>query len=185
MSDSSRAIRLAGLLACALACSLALGACSGDDSAADTPRAEQTQALWNPCDGLPVRDVSNAVGTRMTVETGKPNDPLCRFTPATDGGPVITSSYQLFSAGLDAAWKTMGDFDGASVTEPTVGQADAARLVVRVTDQQLYVTGFVQDDDLIQVVDLVDPAPFTRPTVVAGVTSMLAMLSKHALTSGR
>ena len=52
------------------------------------------------------------------------------------------------------------------------------------TTQQLYVSGFVQNGDLIQTVDAVDPKPFDRRRVVGAVTWALGELSAHAPESG-
>ena len=74
----------------------------------------------------------------------------------------MDANYVLFPGGLDAAWET----DGPAPRPPTVTDSEGARAPTTPgssstsTTQQLYVTGFVQNGDLIQTVDAVDPTPF-------------------------
>ena len=96
----------------------------------------------------------------------------------------MDANYLLFPEGLDAAWETMGRPETATVTTPNVRGADDTRLVVDADAQQLYVSGFVQNGDLIQTVDAVDPKPFDRRQVVDAVTWALGELSDHAQESG-
>ena len=58
--------------------------------------------------------------------------------------------------------------------------ADAAKIVVDFDDRQLFVSGFVQNGDLIQTVDVVDPQPYDSTGVVRGVRSVLAEFSAAA-----
>jgi len=156
-----------------------LAGCGGDDGpppAAPTP----TQALWNPCDALDAKGVGQEFGGPVTEEDGTPTSPVCSFTPATEGDPVVDANYQIFPAGLDAAWKTMGRSDTATVTSPKVRGADDTRLVVDSDDDQLYVSGFVQNGDLIHTVDAVDPKPYDRRRLMRAVTWTLGRLSAHA-----
>lgn len=177
-------IRRPGLLL-AVAGLLALAACSEGEDPATQPAPSATPALWSPCDGLDTRQVDRALG----ISSSEPSDgggtaATCRFTPRTEGGPVLDANYLLFPDGLDAAWQTMGDFEGATVTEPDVAGADDARLVVTADADQLYVSGFVQNGELIQTVDVVDPQPYSRSEVSGGVRQVLAQLSEHAADSG-
>lgn len=156
-----------------------LAGCSGDDGpppAAPSP----TEALWNPCDALDGRGVERAFGGRVTEENGTPTSPVCSFTPQTEGDPVLDANYVLFPAGLDAAWETMGRSETATVTSPRVRGADDTRLVVDSDEDQLYVSGFVQNGDLIQTVDAVDPEPYDRRRLERAVTWALGQLSDHA-----
>ena len=63
--------------------------------------------------------------------------------------------------------------------------ADDTRLVVDSDAQQLYVSGFVQNGDLIQTVDAVDPKPYDRRQVVGAVTWALGELSDARAGVGR
>ncbi|MET0525323.1 MAG: hypothetical protein ABWZ91_11000 [Nocardioides sp.] len=167
----------------ALALPLLAVGCGDDDGpapAAPTP----TEALWNPCDALDAKGVNREFGTSATEDAGTPTSPSCSFAPNTDGDPVVDANYVLFPEGLDAAWETMGRSETAQVTSPKVRGADDTRLVVDFDARQLYVSGFVQNGDLIQTVDAVDPEPFDRRRVVGAVTWALGELSAHAQESG-
>jgi len=163
----------------ALLLPLVLTAC-GDEDGPPPAAPSPTEALWNPCDALDTRDVGREFGGRVTKENGTPTRPLCSFTPATRGDPVVDAGYRLFSAGLEAAWETMGRSKTATVTRPKVRGADDTRLVVDSDDDQLYVTGFVQNGDLIQTVDAIDPKPYDRARLERAVTWAMGRLSEHA-----
>ena len=163
----------------AVAALLLLASCSGDDDP-PAPTATPTEALWNPCDSLDLRDVSTWFGAGFTEDAGTPDAPVCTFTPDDDGGPVVDANYMLFPEGLDAVFDAMTGLDPDDVREVQVPGADAARLVVDFDDSQLFVSGFVQNGDLIQTVDVVDPKPYDQTKVVRAVRSILAEFSAAA-----
>jgi hypothetical protein len=164
---------------------LLLAGCGEDGVGAKPDLPTETPALWNPCDVLDAQFIEQHLDTVAEENDGEPSAPQCRFAPAAESGqPVVEVNYQLFSGGLDAAWDRMGQPDDADVTEPVITGADAARVVTSVVEKQLYVTGFVQNGDLIQVVNVVDPAPYDERAVVAGVKQVLTRLSTHAEKSG-
>lgn len=161
---------------------LSLTACSDDKT--DPPKIdEDPPAVWNPCAGLAKPALQRAFGVDFTKEDGEPTAPRCTFTPVETGGPALDANYMLFPAGLDAAWNSMGTLAG-DVEELEVEGADDARLVVKFAQGSLLVTGFVQNGDLIQMVNLVDPSPHDRAVDVAGVRTVLAALSAHANANG-
>lgn len=175
-------MRSAAVLAGAV---LLLAGCGAEEPAPDPGLPTETPALWNPCDVLDARFVENAFGTVAEEIDGEPTAPQCRFAPEEKSGqPVVEVNYQLFSGGLDAAWDRMGQPEHADVTEPVIAAADAARVVASVVKKQLYVTGFVQNGDLIQVVNAVDPAPYDEAAVIDGVEQVLIRLSRHAEDAG-
>ncbi|MDO9494932.1 MAG: hypothetical protein Q7J48_04455 [Nocardioides sp.] len=157
---------------------LSLAAC-GDDATTPPTIDEEPPAVWNPCAGLAKPAMERAFGVGFTKEAGEPTAPRCTFTPTVVGGPALDANYMLFPAGLDAAWDSMGTLAG-EVEEVDVAGADDARLVVKFAQGSLLVTGFVQNGDLIQIVNLVDPAPHDRTVDVAGVRTVLAAMSAHA-----
>ncbi len=162
---------------------LLLAGCGGDDLGKKPDLPDETPALWNPCDALDARFVEREFGSVTTEEHGTPTEPECRFKPEEKSGQaVVTSSYLLFSGTLDDAWETMGQPADADVTEPEIDGADSARVVVSVVRKQLYVTGFVENGDLIQSINVVDPTPYDEQQIVAGVQDALTALSKHAVT---
>lgn len=172
------------LLAAVVPAALLLAGC-GDDVAPKPDLPDETPALWNPCDVLDPAFIERQIGTVAKENDGKPTEPVCRFAPdERSGQPVVTANYLLFAGGLDDAWDTMGQPEDADVTQPEIPEADAARVVVSVVKRQLYVTGFVQNGDLIQNVDVVAPAPYDRQRVVRGVEQVLTRLSTHAEESG-
>ena len=73
---------------------------------------------------------------------------------------MIDANYMLFPEGLDAVFDAMTDLDPDDVRVVQVAGADAAKIVVDFDDRQLFVSGFVQNGDLIQTVDVVDPQPY-------------------------
>ncbi|UMG94740.1 HAMP domain-containing histidine kinase [Nocardioides sp. TF02-7] len=164
--------------------------CSWPAAAARSSARSRTCPTRRPRSGTPAtrstRGSSSGCSVRRPPRSpGTPTAPECRFRPDGDSGePVVTSSYLLWPGTLEDAWETMGQPADADVSEPRIPGADAARVVVDVVERQLYVTGFVQNGDLIQNVNVVDPAPFDRQRVVAGVRSVLTVLSEHALESG-
>ncbi len=185
VADGSRA-RQRVAAACGVVLLLGLAGCGGDDKAAPEPdQPSETPALWNPCDAIDPAFVEAAFGSVAKEVNGTPTEPDCRFTPdEASGDPVVVASYLQFAGGLDAAWETMGQPEDAKVTEPVIEGADAARIVTDVVERQLYVTGFVQNGVLIQNVNVVDPAPYDREAVLAGVRRTLAAFSRHAVEAG-
>lgn len=135
---------------------------------------------WNPCDSLEVAEVSGWFGGSYAKDAGTPEALACTFTPDAEGAPVIDANYQLFDTGLDVLFDAMTGLDPDDVTDVRVPGADAAKVVVDFDDSQLFVSGFVQNDDLIQTVDVIDPLPYDRARVVRGVRSMLAEFSAAA-----
>ncbi len=155
-------------------------ACSGDHDPAAQPTATPTEALWNPCDALDLDDVAAWFGGEFTEEVGTATAPLCAFTPEVEGGPAVDANYLLVAGGLDAVFESMTDLDPDDVADVAVPGADAAKVVVDFDDSQLFVSGFVQNDDLIQTVDVVDPTPYDKVQVVRAVRSILADFSAAA-----
>ena len=124
--------------------------------------------------------MSRLLDADLRLNAGTPEAPICSLTPTEDGGPVVDANYQLVSLGLDAIFDSMSDLDPDDVTTVPVPGADDARIVVDFDDQQLYVSGFVQDGDLIQTVDVVDPQPYDRDRVVRAVRQILRLFSDAA-----
>lgn len=182
MSEPHRSRRRLATLLGALTLAGTLAACGGDAPTTDPAAAVPTTPLWNPCDGLSAEGVGGVLGAEVTMDAGRPASPRCAFAPAEEGGAAIDANYVLFPAGLDEAWDTMGTLDG-TVTNPAIALADDARIVVNTQDESLLVTGFVQNDDLIQVVNLVDPAPYDRTVGLRAVRQVMTDLSAHAQDS--
>jgi hypothetical protein len=162
----------------------ALAGCGGDDEGPPPAAPSSTQALWNPCDALGAGGLGRRLGATVVEDDGTATEPRCGFTPEAEGDPVVAATYQIFSAGLDEVWRTMGHSETATVTRPRVAGADATRLVVEVDHAQLFVTGFVQNGDLIQTVNAIDPEPFDRARVSGAVVWALGRLSAHAEDAG-
>lgn len=164
-----------------------LAAACGDDGDVGTKPDLPTEppALWNPCDALDTTFVEEQFGARTTKEDGTPTAPDCRFVPEEGSGdPVLDANYQLFGGSLDEFWEQMGQGEDADVRQPAVPGADAARIVVAAEEDQLYVTGFVQNGMLFEVVNLVDPAPYDEERAVRGMRAALEALTRHADENG-
>lgn len=174
------------VLASLAAAGLLLAGCGGEEVGAKPDLPTETPALWNPCDAMDAAFVEEHFGAAVTEQSGTLTKPECRFTPvsADAGDPVVTANYILFPGTLEDAWKTMDQPEDADVRTPPIDGADDARVVVNATEEQLYVTGFVQNGDLVQQVDVVDPAPYAQKRIVRGVEAALTALSAHAATSG-
>ncbi|MCX6398606.1 MAG: hypothetical protein NTX33_01580 [Propionibacteriales bacterium] len=160
---------------------LLLAGCGSEDVGAKPDLPSETPALWNPCDALDATFVKKHFGSDTTENAGTPTSPECRFAPAKDSGDAaLTANYQLFGGTLDEFWDQMGVPATADVRKPAVPGADDARIVVDAAKDQLYVTGFLQNGNLFEVVNLVDPAPYDEKRAVRGVEATLTSLSAHA-----
>jgi len=139
-------------------------------------------ALWNPCDALSPALIEQELGPRTRELDGTPTAPDCRFVPLDKkaGDPVVSANYQLTPGNLGQYWKAMGQQKTADVTRPKIALADDARVVTSVKGHQLAVTGFVQNGDLYQVINIVDPAPYDKARTEKGIEALLTALSKHA-----
>lgn len=178
-------MRRARQVAAALAPAVLLLAGCGEDVGEKPDFSDSEKpALWNPCDVLDAEWVAREFGVRTTEENGSPTAPECRFRPETEGEAVITAEYVQFSGTLKEAWEQMTPGSGADVRTPRIGGADDARLVVDRTEENLSLTGFVENGDLIQIVNVVDPAPYRAEELQRGVRRMLGVLSEHAVDSG-
>lgn len=162
--------------------------CSGDSTESKAPEAavtadpEPSPAIFNPCDGLDAEQVSDALGVEVTMDDGSATSPRCAFNPGVEGAPVLDANYSLFPDGLDAVFASMTELDPEAVRKVDVAGADAARIVTDFDDQQLFLSGFVQNGDLIQTVDLVAPKPYDQQQLTRGVRLILGEFSKHAQT---
>ncbi|QYJ03162.1 hypothetical protein KUV85_12555 [Nocardioides panacisoli] len=172
---------LAGAL---LPAAFVLAGCGEDLGDKPDFSSSEEPALWNPCDALDADWVEQEFGVRTTEQNGTPTQPECRFRPDTDGDAVITAEYLQFGGTLDEAWEQMAPGDDADVRTPEVAGADDARIVVDRTRQNLSLTGFVENGDLIQIVNVVDPAPYRADELQQGVRRMLEVLSEHATDAG-
>lgn len=177
-------VRAAAVLVAGLTAAGLLAGC-GDDGG-DPPDFSESEkpVLWNPCDALDPEWIEQEFGVAAAEKTGTSSEPECRFRPKADGDPVITAEYLLFVGSLEAAWDTMERPADAVVREPEIAGADDARLVENASKKQLSITGFVENGDLIQIVNLVDPAPYDAKRDERGVRRMLGVLSKHAAERG-
>lgn len=181
-----RASRRGWLLAAALIVLLTLlAACGEDDVDAKPTFPSDPPALWNPCDGLDTAFVNEAFGVKASKQAGSPQKPDCRFVPAKgSNGPAVSANYQMFGGSLEEFFADMGASDDADVRTPKVPGADGARIVVSAEKEQLYVTGFVQNGFLYEVVNVVDPAPYDVKRTVRAVRDTLERLTVHADDEG-
>jgi hypothetical protein len=166
------------------AVALLLAACGGEESVERPDFSdEDPPALWNPCDALSVDFVAEHFGADTEKFAGTAAEPDCRFVPVEESDPGLTASYLLFPAGLEASFATMEIAEDADVRSPAIEGADDARIVVNAGEDHLAVTGFVQNGDLIQNVDVIAPAPYDERRMVAGVQTTLTTLSAHAVAA--
>lgn len=164
---------------------LLLTACGADEVGAKPDLPSEPPPRWNPCDTLDAGFIQKQFGASTTEHNGTPQSPECRFTPKKKSGqPVVTANYQLFGGSLEEFWNAMGQPPDADVRKPTIAGADGSRIVVAGEKEQLYVTGFVQNGNLFEVVNVVDPAPYDAARTVRGMEATLARLSAHADAAG-
>lgn len=168
----------------ALLAVLPLAACGGEELGDKPDLPDETPPLWNPCDVLDPAFIEQAFGTVATEDDGEPAAPECRFVPEEDGAPAVSVNYLLFSGTLEEAWETMDISEDARSSSPQVDGADDARIIVNTDRKDAGVTGFVANGDLIQSVNVVDPAPYDEQQIVAAVRATLTRLSQHAVESG-
>jgi hypothetical protein len=174
-------LRRARWAAAAVLPGLLLTACGEDEVGAKPHLPSELPARWNPCDTLDAAFVEKHFGSKTTEHNGTPQSPECRFAPTKESGhAAVSANYQLFGGTLDDFWDAMGQAPDADVRKPAIKGADAARIVVAIEQKQLYVTGFVQNGNLFEVVNVVDPAPYDEARVVRGTEATLARLSAHA-----
>ena len=178
-------LRRAAALA-VLPLALLLAACGGGTSAKPDFSTSDAPPRWNPCDALDPALVMKSFGVSTKEHDGTPQAPDCRFVPLDKkaGEPAISANYQLTPMKLEQYWKAMHPNTKANVQRPKIALADDARIVVDHTKKVLAITGFVQNGDLFQVVNVVDPAPYDLARDLAGTKAVLAALSKHADETG-
>jgi len=133
-----------------------------------------------PCDAIDTAKLESVLGYAMSKNTGTKSNPSCVLTPAVRGGAVFQLNYQWwFKGGLAASWKTMSKSISGKATTVTVPGADDARVVVNSTKKADYVTGFVENDALVQVVDA-EALPKDAARLKRAVLEALAELSAGA-----
>ena len=189
-------VRTAAALVVLLLGSLGLSGCSGnsaDEALGPKPSlpATPTEALWNPCTALSLDRVETLLDSSLSRNAGTPEEPICQFTPTVEGGPAVTVNYQLFNGTMEQLIASFGVISNApgsndrteveKVNEP---RSDGARLVLLVQDDTLAITGFVKNGALVQLVNLVQPAPYDREVLRAGVAKMIGNLAARADESG-
>ncbi len=177
------------LVAAVLTASAALSACAGDEAPQTAPQATEVSAepAWNPCSGLDVETVTELFGATYTTRLGTVDAPTCTFAPQSDGEPVVDVNYQTFPGSLGELLETFGQTEEpgrTQVTSPDVEGADDARLIIDGNDGTFVATAFVRNGLLVQILNVLDLAPYDRPELLRGVETLMADLAANAGTSG-
>lgn len=179
---------LSAALTAVLALTPVVTGCSGDEPAPVPPPTEDAMPVsWNPCSGLDTPTVARLLEASYVARTGTEDAPTCTFTPDADGEPVADVNYQTFPGSLDELLATFGaeqEPGRTRITRPEVRGADDARLITVVDDQTLIVTAFVRNGLLVQILNVLDPAPYDRPALLAAVEELAGDLAANAETSG-
>ena len=163
--------------------------CSGDPEppAPDPTAVAPVEPAWNPCSSLDADAVIARLGATYSVRRGTAQEPVCTFVPDNDGDPVVDINYNTFTGSLPELLATFG-VDGTGSTKVRIpeipGAKDARVLATRGDDDTLRITGFVRNGLLVQVVNVLDPAPFDEKDVLRDVTSLMADLAAGAKASG-
>jgi hypothetical protein len=156
---------------------LGLTACGGGSSADPTAQLPVVQ----PCDHIDTAKLGTVLGYAMTKHTGTADAPSCALTPVVTGGVIFSDvNYQWwYQGGLEDAWKTMSASIQGTVSTVTIAGADDAKLVVRKDEKAAYVTGFLENGRLVQVVNgLARPQDVAKLT--AATTEIMTELSAGA-----
>lgn len=173
------------VLAPALLALLSLTACGAEEPAAPSTSApasssdHSAQETFNPCDGLDIAPVEEALGAQLRVEKGTSEAPRCALLPKESGGTAYELNYLPFNGTLAEAWKSM-DVQSGKVSEPEVDGADDARLVKQQGVNSYAVTGFVQNGNLIQSFNSVDLEPYDGKAIDRAAQALLEQLSANA-----
>lgn len=168
--------------------SVVLAGCGGssDDStaaASGTPAPTATasaQPTIQPCDAIDTARLEKVLGYAVSKNTGTTSDPSCVLTPAVRGGAIFQLNYQWwFKGGLDASWDSISKQIKGATSTITVPGADSARLVVRSAKGVAYVTGFVENDGLVQLANA-EAKKKDKAVLKHAVREVLAQLSAGA-----
>lgn len=173
------------VLAPTLLALLSLAACGAEEpadpsaSASAASSEHASKETFNPCDGLDIAPVEKALGAQLRVEKGTSAAPRCALLPQESGGTAYELNYLPFNGTLAEAWKTM-DVESGEVSEPEVKGAEDARLVKQQGVNSYAVTGFVQNDTLIQSFNSVDLDPYDGDAMDRAAQALLEQLSANA-----
>lgn len=142
-----------------------LSGCGGNDTSA--------AGDFNPCDLLDATEIANAVGSNLVVNLGSDDAAKCTLVPTEDGKAAIDVNY-LQWRDLPDAWDQIG-VEGLAYTSPKIG--DAARLVVQQRPKMLGVTGLVEADGKVYVVNALQPAPYSLARLRSAVKLVMTQLA--------
>lgn len=140
--------------------------CSGESGSAGGAEVESPDLppIYNPCDGLDFDAVQSELDVQLDVSEGTDRAPVCVFAPRNGDDPLVDVNYALFPGGLEQVIDQLGEAPrGARVLTPEIPGADDARIILNGGAVEGQVTGFVQNGDLVQTVNVVDPAPYRLP----------------------
>lgn len=148
---------------------------SGAASGSDAP-AKQMPTV-QPCDYLDTAKIGAILGY---AETKHADSGDCALTPTVRGGADFQFNYQWwFKGGLAASWKSMKSSIHGTASKISVPGADDARLVINVSKKAVQITGFVENDTLVQLVNA-QSLPKDRTRLLAATKEILAELSAGA-----
>ncbi len=158
---------VAGLVVVGLAMTTAACGSDSEDRAAE---------VFNPCDLLDATALANAVDSSVVVDLGNSNAPRCTLVPSEDGKAVLDINYMSWT-NLPDAWESM-DAPKLTYTSPAIG--DAARIVVQTGKDVLGVTGVVESNGKVFMVNALDPKPYAVRDLGAAVRMAMVQLADGA-----
>ncbi|MGZ4476550.1 MAG: DUF3558 family protein [Nocardioides sp.] len=158
----------------------ATSSASPSASSSTSPSASPTGKPFNPCDGLDVAAISQALGSPLKLATGTAAEPRCALLPKKHGDPTFELSYLWFDGGLDAAWQAITDKPAGAVSEPQIKGADATKLIVQRKKSGYLVSAFMQNGDLIQSLNGAALPPYDARAMQRATTAILTQLSAAA-----
>lgn len=174
-----RTRRAVSLAAVVLLAAGTLAACRGSSDPTADPSASPSWPAFDPCDGLAAAPVAKALGHGLKVDRGQKGSARCALLPVEKGGPTYSLNYLWFTGGLEAAFDTM-KIPAGTVSKPRIAGADAARLIVQQTPKAYYVSGFVQNGNLIQSLNGIALKPYDATKTRQAALVLLGEMSKDA-----
>ena len=109
----------------------------------------------------------------MVVDLGDSEVPRCTLVPSEDGKAVLDVNYMTWT-NLPDAWDSM-DAPELAYTSPDIG--DAARIVTQPGDDILGVTGVVESNGKVFMVNALDPVPYSVTDLRAAVRMAMLQLA--------
>lgn len=156
-----------------------LSGCGGSSPSASTSPSAAALPAVQPCAALDAAAVSRALGSKVRIDTGTATSPICFLRPSDPHGAAFDMSYQWFYVGgLEAYFRT-AHLPAGKLSDIKVPGADAGKIIVNTDKSAYHITGYVQNDALVQSVNGVGSRQ-DADRILAATKLILAQLSAGA-----